>query len=132
MYRLKEKIGSGAFGMLYNYINHLKDSSQSLGDVYLGINIFTQQEVAVKVEVVGELQSELVAEHNIYQLLKRCHTVPKVHWFGTESIYHTLVLDLLGPSLESLINQCGHNFSLKTTVLLADHLVNRDFCFCLE
>lgn len=123
-YRLKEKIGSGAFGMSCGYLSSLKDGSPVLGDVYLAIDIFTRREVAVKVEAVGKQESDLEAEHEIYQQLKECHAVPKVHWFGTESTYNTLVVDLLGPSLEDLLNMHGRSFSLKTIVLLAGHLVH--------
>lgn len=82
----------------------------------------------MKVEAVGEQQSELEVEHGIYQMLKDCHAVPSVHWFGTESTYNTLVVDLLGPSLEDLLNQHGRRFSLETVVLLAGHLVSLVLC----
>jgi hypothetical protein len=93
------------------------------GDVYLGIDIFTREEVAVKVEPIDQ-DSELEAEYEIYEKLKNCQAVPKVRWFGTESTYNVLVVDLLGPSLEDLLNQHGRSFSLKTVVLLAEQLVS--------
>jgi hypothetical protein len=94
------------------------------GDVFLGTNIFTRQEVAVKLEIIRTRGSELEAEYDIYKRLKGCCSVPNVHWFGAESDYNALVVDLLGPSLEDLLNQHGRNLSLKTVIILAGQLVS--------
>lgn len=99
---------------------------QFIGEVYSGFNIFTREPVAVKVEAaVKERDSELAAEYEVYQQLKGCCSVPKAYFFGVESIYNALVVDLLGPSLEDLLNQHGRSFTLKTVVLLAEPLVSR-------
>ncbi len=39
------------------------------------------------------------------------------------------VMELLGPNLEELLERCGHKFTLKTTLMLADQLVCMCCCF---
>ncbi|KAL2493271.1 casein kinase 1-like protein 2 [Abeliophyllum distichum] len=85
-FRLGRKIGSGSFG-----------------EIYIGTNIQTNEEVAIKL-VTG---------------------IPRVSWFGVEGDYNVLVMDLLGPSLEDLFNFCSRKLSLKTVLMLADQMINR-------
>ena len=56
--------------------------------------------------------------------------VPKIHWMAMESEFNIMVMDLLGPSLADLFNYCGKKFSLKTTMMIADQMV--DFIFIQE
>lgn len=51
--------------------------------------------------------------------------MPNVHWFGVEGDYNVMVIDLLGPSLEDLLNYCKRKFSLKTVLMLADQMLQR-------
>jgi casein kinase 1 delta/casein kinase I family protein HRR25 len=51
--------------------------------------------------------------------------IPRVHWFGQECDYYVLAHDLLGPSLEDLLNYYGRRFSLKTILLIADQTISR-------
>ncbi|KAG6878309.1 casein kinase I [Termitomyces sp. T159_Od127] len=107
-YRLGKKIGSGSFG-----------------DIYLGINIISGEEVAIKLESVKAKHPQLEYESKVYKTLAGGVGVPFVRWFGTECDYNAMVLDLLGPSLEDLFNFCNRKFSLKTVLLLADQLISR-------
>lgn len=96
---------------------------QYTGDIYLGINIISGEEVAIKLESVKAKHPQLEYESKVYKTLAGGVGVPFVRWFGTECDYNAMVLDLLGPSLEDLFNFCNRKFSLKTVLLLADQLV---------
>jgi len=48
-------------------------------------------------------------------------------WFGEAGSYNALVMDLLGPSLESLFSICSNRFSLKTVLMIADQMLG-----CIE
>jgi casein kinase I homolog HRR25 len=123
-YRLGKKIGSGSFGMSTGYyLKPTEPSDIAVGDIYLGVNIISGEEVAIKLESVKAKHPQLEYESKVYKTLAGGVGVPFVRWFGTECDYNAMVLDLLGPSLEDLFNFCNRKFSLKTVLLLADQLV---------
>ncbi|KAH8592661.1 casein kinase I [Bisporella sp. PMI_857] len=107
-YRIGRKIGSGSFG-----------------DIYLGTNIISGEEIAIKLESVKAKHPQLEYEARVYKSLAGGVGIPFVRWFGVESDYNAMVMDLLGPSLEDLFNFCNRKFSLKTVLLLADQLLSR-------
>ncbi|KAB2029123.1 hypothetical protein ERO13_D05G138200v2 [Gossypium hirsutum] len=107
-YKLGRKIGSGSFG-----------------EIYLGTNIQTNEEVAIKLENVKTKHPQLMYESKLYKILQGGTGIPNVRWFGIEGDYNVLVMDLLGPSLEDLFNFCSRKLSLKTVLMLADQMINR-------
>ncbi|CAM6062722.1 unnamed protein product [Sphagnum tenellum] len=107
-YRLGRKIGSGSFG-----------------EIYLGTNVQTNEEVGIKLESIKTKHPQLLYESKLYRILQGGTGIPNIRWFGIEGEYNVLVLDLLGPSLEDLFNFCSRKFSLKTVLMLADQLINR-------
>ncbi|KAJ7954696.1 putative Casein kinase [Quillaja saponaria] len=107
-FKLGRKIGSGSFG-----------------ELYLGINVQSGEEVAVKLESAKTKHPQLHYESKLYVLLQGGTGIPHLKWFGVEGEYNVMVIDLLGPSLEDLFNYCNRKFSLKTVLMLADHLINR-------
>lgn len=107
-YRLGGKIGNGSFG-----------------EIYLGINIQTNEEVAVKLERIDSRHPQLLYESKLYRLLQGGVGVPNIHWYGVEGEYNIMVLDLLGPSLEDLFTMCNRRLSLKTVLMLADQMISR-------
>lgn len=100
-------------------------SSPILGAVYLGINVVTLAEVAIKLEAKKTPAecSTLEQERLIYHALADTTATPHIHWYGPTRKYNALVMDRLGRSLEDLFNQCGRKFSLKTVLMLADQIV---------
>lgn len=107
-YRLGRKIGSGSFG-----------------DIYLGTNLTTGEEVAIKLESIKTKHPQLLRETKIYRSLHGIVGIPAVRWYGVEGDYNVMVIDLLGKSLEDLFNDCGRRFNLKTVLMLADQLLCR-------
>ncbi|KAF8104441.1 hypothetical protein N665_0172s0071 [Sinapis alba] len=107
-FKLGRKIGSGSFG-----------------ELYLGVNVQTGEEVAVKLESVKSKHPQLHYESKLYMLLQGGTGIPNLKWFGVEGDYSVMVIDLLGPSLEDLFNYCNRKFTLKTVLMLADQLLNR-------
>ena len=61
----------------------------------------------------------------MYRELQGCTGIGRVMYFGTYRDCNVMVMELLGPSLEDLFNKCGRRFSLKTTLQLADQLLER-------
>lgn len=107
-YKLGQRIGCGSFG-----------------SIHLGTNIQTGEEVAVKPEPVRARHPQLLYEAKIYKLLSGGIGIPIVHWYGVEGEFNIMVLDLLGPTLEDLLNFCNRRLSLKTVLMLADQMINR-------
>ncbi|CAD7698528.1 unnamed protein product [Ostreobium quekettii] len=107
-YRLGRKLGSGSFG-----------------DIYLGINMETKEEVGIKLEPAKSRQPQLLYESKLYKILKGGVGIPNVRSYGVDGANNYMVMDLLGPSMEDLFNFCGRRFSLKTVLMLADQMLSR-------
>ncbi|MCL7029007.1 hypothetical protein MKW94_029358 [Papaver nudicaule] len=107
-FKVGRKIGNGAFG-----------------DIYIGTNAQTNEEVAIKVEYRKVKHPQLLYESKIYAQLQGGKGIPRLMWFGVEGEYNVMVIDLLGKSLEDLLSDCGGKFTLKTVLMLADQLIDR-------
>ncbi|XP_058723246.1 casein kinase 1-like protein 1 [Vicia villosa] len=107
-YRLVRKIGSGSFG-----------------EIYLGTNIQTNEDVGVKLENVRTKNPQLLYESKLYRILQGEPGIPNIKWFGVDGDYNVLVMDLLGPSLEEMFNFCNRKLSLKTVLMLAEQMIKR-------
>ncbi|KAF7256861.1 hypothetical protein EG68_05859 [Paragonimus skrjabini miyazakii] len=110
-WRLVRQIGHGSFGA-----------------IFLGININTSEEVAVKLERIYARHPQLHFESRVYKCLQGTSGIPRIQYYGTDgyrNMYHVLIMDLLGPSLEDLFTFCGRRFTMKTVLMLADQMLWR-------
>jgi len=107
------------------YLLGNKLGSGSHGDVYFGKICETEEDVAIKLESWDVEQIFLSHENQVYKILEGGIGFPKSRWFGQEQRHNAMVIDLLGPSLQALFNQCDQKFSLKTVVMLAAQLTDR-------
>lgn len=107
-YRVGSKIGNGSFG-----------------DIFIGVNSQTNEEVAIKLEKVRSNHPQLLQESKIYRHLQGGVGIPAIHWYGVEGEYNIMILDLLGPSLEDLLSICNKRLSLKTVLMLAEQMISR-------
>ncbi|KAL3647721.1 Casein kinase 1-like protein 6 [Castilleja foliolosa] len=107
-FKLGRKIGCGSFG-----------------ELFLGVNIQTGEEVGIKLESAKTKHPQLHYESKIYMLLQGGTGISSIKYFGVDGEYNVMVIDLLGPSLEDLFNYCNRKLTLKTVLMLADQLINR-------
>ncbi|XP_055844626.1 casein kinase I [Episyrphus balteatus] len=107
-YRVIRKIGSGSFG-----------------DIYLGMSIQCGEEVAIKIESTNARHPQLLYEYKLYRVLSGGVGIPRIRYYGHEKSFNTLVMDLLGPSLEDLFNFCTRHFTIKTVLMLVDQMIGR-------
>ena len=112
-YKLTEILGSGGFG-----------------EIWKGINSITNEQIAIKLEESNTRNPQLFYEGKLYSLFMCDSSVPEkgipnVYDSGIEGEFNFLVMDLLGPSLEDLLDRCNRKFSLKTVLMLADQMITR-------
>jgi hypothetical protein len=67
-----------------------------------GIDLETNEEIAIKLQHIGDEMSLLRYEADIYDALSNGLGIPRVHWDGEECEYYVMIHDLLGPSLKGL------------------------------
>jgi casein kinase 1 len=143
-YRLGRKIGSGSFGEIYlgTHIQTNEEVAIKLENVKTKHPQLLYESKLYRILQGGSKYSFLI---NIlfvlcfflsissfitmflisYDSLIMAAGVPNIKWFGVEGDYNTLVMDLLGPSLEDLFNFCSRKLSLKSVLMLADQMINR-------
>ncbi|KAG1727192.1 kinase-like domain-containing protein [Suillus paluster] len=109
-FRLGDVLGSGSYAVMY-----------------CARNIINNDVVAIKLEPIVNNLSSLQREYHILKQLEGGVGIPHVLWFGRESTYHALALNLLGSSLHDIFLIHSQKFSLHTVVNLGDQLLS-----CLE
>jgi casein kinase 1 len=107
-FKLLKKVGSGSFG-----------------EIYRGLDTETNDEIAVKLEKVNTRHPQLLYEGKLLRIIQGAPGIPSIHWTGSEGAYNFMVIELLGPSLEDLFNTCNRRLNLKSTLMIADQMLNR-------
>lgn len=108
------KLGSGSFGTIYHCRNENK-----------------KKDYAIKMESCDDADgsSQLAQEAKILLLLENHVGFCKFAYCDFEYSHfpdkNLLVMDLLGPTIEDLMNLCNRNFTLKTICLFAEQALNR-------
>ncbi|CAF3995133.1 unnamed protein product [Adineta steineri] len=100
-------IGSGGFGEVYL----AKDNNQN--DLL----------VAIKFERTDTQRPQLPIEKYVFEIMSKCIYIPKMFYFGTHNEYTVLAMDLLGPSVEDLLNFSGRKFTPKTICMIGEQIL---------
>ena len=103
----------------------MKVGEGAFGEVYEGVNVSTNEEVAIKLENSRSNPQCLVYESKIYKIMQGGNGIPNVFWEGFEGDFNCLVMEALGPSLEELFAYSGNRFTIKTTSIIAFTLLER-------
>lgn len=107
-YRIGKQIGSGSYS-----------------DVHRAVDKISGERVAVKLEWKrAEKTNKLLSEVGFYQDVQNDVGIPRVRWSGSKGEYNIMVLDLLGPSLDSLFKK-RKRFTLKSVVMLGKQMIDR-------
>lgn len=109
----------------YKIIISKKLGSGSFGEIYLGQNIKTKQELAIKLELVDSKTPQLNYESKVLKFLQGGEGFPTVHFYGTVGNYNVMIIDLLGSNLEEMFAFCQKKFQLKTVLMIADQILER-------
>ena len=124
-YRVGELLGSGGSGEP-STDSRFDNSLIPLGSVYLGRDIRTGAEVALKIGSAGGSPSRLNHEYNVYKNIAGSVGTSSVLWYGKEGLYEVIVLEHLGNSLDDLINNkrfdYGKVFSCASQMVCSSYL----------
>jgi serine/threonine protein kinase len=111
--------------------------SGSFGEVFLAKDIQTNSLCALKTERIDAKHPQLRIEQQIFLRMENCKIIfdllsiiyiykflgkgyPSIISLIEEKDFLILAMDLLGPSLEDLLNFCQRQFSKKTILMLID------------
>jgi serine/threonine protein kinase len=105
-YKLIKKIGSGTFGTIFE-----------------GKNVRTNEKVAIKMELISDNVKLLKNETIIYKFLHGVNGVPTVKWYGKNELYYFMVIELLGNSLQKIIN-VSKKLTLKSILQIGVNIIS--------
>ncbi|KAL0945789.1 hypothetical protein HGRIS_012077 [Hohenbuehelia grisea] len=106
-YQCTHLLGAGTFSYVWN-----------------AIQVQTTASIAIKFELIDPaVPSTIPYEAAIYAQLKGVQGVPRVRWTGQDMNANVLVMDKVGPNLESLRRFCRGRFGLKTVLMLGEQML---------
>lgn len=111
------------FAGRYKIIKRIGKGSYS--QVYSGIDLISDEPVAIKLEDLKGENYTVPHENTVYETMKNEEGFPKIYHSGQEHGYNVLVMELLGLTLKKLFNNNKRKFSLKTVLMLGDQLLFR-------
>ena len=121
----EEKLLSTTFFKKYKPFYQKAHGSFSI--IYEGINIETNENVAIKIEPRNAQSENLLLQNEIFYLykLRHCPGIVKIITTGRTKKYNILIETLLGGSLYSLYLDQNKNFTLKDICLISLQCISR-------
>ncbi|KAL4150120.1 hypothetical protein QTP88_003957 [Uroleucon formosanum] len=123
------QLDGGLRGKFVFNINNVIGSGK-FGTVIKGRNMYTFEEVAIKIEPIQSMH--LLKEKQCYKMLNaniNDHTIEgllEIYYSGNIGVkYVAMAMELLGPSLNELLTLCGNKLSLKTVLMIAIQMISR-------
>jgi serine/threonine protein kinase len=110
-FEVKSKLGAGCFG-----------------EVYKGLNTETGEQVAIKTEQVECSAPQLEQESETLLYLAKptvSQGFVECFYFGREGGFECLVMELLGKSLEDMVQKRNGKFQSRTALLVAQQVLRR-------
>lgn len=104
-FEIKQCIGSGTFGKIYE-----------------GINIRSQEPIAIKMEPLNTEINSLKHETKIYQYLNGTDGIPSLKWYGSDLNHRYMVISLLKNSLTEIL-ELNTILSLKDTFTIGINII---------
>lgn len=98
----------------------------SFSHVFFGTDLYTNINVAIKMENKSNRHPLLKWESEVLSNLQRSHIegIPRILWFGTKDDYNILVMEKGGSNLSTCLEQCeGGRMRLKTVARLAMQMI---------
>ena len=96
----------------------------SFGKCFKGINIKNNEEICFKIEKKTSQKTFLKMESHCLENLKGGKGIPDFYLFGYSDNFNILIMELLDKTMESIFAKNNHNFSIKTTCIIAIQLVS--------
>lgn len=97
----------------------------AFGEINEGVCLATGQKVAIKKEEKLSKNPQLRYEAKVARTLEGGMGIPRIYREAEMDRYNCIVMDLLGPSLEDMLNACHRRFSEKTVLMLGIEMLTR-------